>query len=67
MAPSPDGRIVAFATTIAGTEDYTVHFVDVDSELAEQTAHTHVLWNNCYSDYAQRNATELVELLGEGD
>lgn len=26
-------------------------------------ADTHVLLNNCYSDYAQRNATELIELL----
>ena len=32
-------------------------------ELAETTGETHVLMNNCYSDYAQRNATELTELL----
>jgi uncharacterized protein YecE (DUF72 family) len=31
--------------------------------LAEKTQQTHVLMNNCYSDYAQRNAGELVQLL----
>ncbi len=31
--------------------------------LAEQTQQTHVLMNNCYSDYAQRNASELRQLL----
>jgi uncharacterized protein YecE (DUF72 family) len=31
--------------------------------LSEQTESTHVLMNNCYSDYAQRNARELAELL----
>lgn len=31
--------------------------------LSEQTEHTHVLMNNCYSDYAQRNAKQLIELL----
>ncbi len=34
-------------------------------QLAAETDTTHVLMNNCYSDYAQRNATELIELLGE--
>ncbi|MFG2041800.1 DUF72 domain-containing protein [Dactylosporangium sp. NPDC048998] len=32
--------------------------------LAERTSQTHVLMNNCYSDYAQRNAAELIDLLG---
>ncbi|WP_117214670.1 DUF72 domain-containing protein [Allorhizocola rhizosphaerae] len=32
-------------------------------KLADQTRQTHVLMNNCYSDYAQRNAEELIELL----
>ncbi len=27
---------------------------------------THVLFNNCYSDYAQVNAQQLADLLGEG-
>jgi uncharacterized protein YecE (DUF72 family) len=34
-------------------------------QLAAETAQTHVLMNNCYSDYAQRNATTLIELLDE--
>jgi uncharacterized protein YecE (DUF72 family) len=34
-------------------------------ELAEETDETYVLMNNCYSDYAQRNATELIDLLEE--
>lgn len=32
-------------------------------ELADETDRTHVLMNNCYSDYAQRNAGTLVDLL----
>ncbi|MBM2619960.1 DUF72 domain-containing protein [Actinoplanes sp. LDG1-06] len=38
-------------------------------ELAAEADRTHVLFNNCYSDYAQRNATELIGLLEgvEGD
>ena len=32
-------------------------------ELAGQTGQTHVLMNNCYQDYAQRNATTLAGLL----
>jgi uncharacterized protein YecE (DUF72 family) len=31
--------------------------------LAEDTADTHVLFNNCYRDYAQVNARQLAELL----
>ncbi|SNT59000.1 Uncharacterized conserved protein YecE, DUF72 family [Asanoa hainanensis] len=31
--------------------------------LAADADETHVLMNNCYSDYAQRNAQELVDLL----
>jgi uncharacterized protein YecE (DUF72 family) len=31
--------------------------------LAAETTSTHVLMNNCYSDYAQRNAAELIDLL----
>lgn len=33
--------------------------------LAEQAREVHVLWNNCYSDYAQRNAAQLVGALTE--
>ncbi|HEX2234837.1 MAG TPA: DUF72 domain-containing protein [Actinomycetota bacterium] len=32
--------------------------------LARETKSTHVLMNNCYRDYAQRNAKELADLLG---
>jgi uncharacterized protein YecE (DUF72 family) len=31
--------------------------------LAEKATETHVLMNNCFSDYAQRNATQLLSLL----
>ena len=33
-------------------------------ELSDETAETHVLMNNCYSDYATTNAQQLIELLG---
>ena len=32
-------------------------------ELAESADVTHVLFNNCYSDYAQVNARQLADLL----
>jgi uncharacterized protein YecE (DUF72 family) len=32
--------------------------------LAEDAQTTHVLFNNCYSDYAQRNARHFADLLG---
>jgi uncharacterized protein YecE (DUF72 family) len=35
--------------------------------LAEQADTTHVLLNNCYSDYAQTNAQQLVTLLEDED
>jgi uncharacterized protein YecE (DUF72 family) len=34
--------------------------------LADEAAETHVLMNNCLSDYAQTNATQLIDLLGSG-
>ena len=33
-------------------------------ELASQAEETHVLFNNCYSDYGVRNAAQLVERIG---
>ncbi|MEU4474034.1 DUF72 domain-containing protein [Micromonospora sp. NPDC023888] len=33
-------------------------------ELADQAGQTHVLFNNCYRDFAQTNATTLAGLLG---
>jgi uncharacterized protein YecE (DUF72 family) len=35
--------------------------------LAETAATTHVLFNNCYSDYAQVNARQLADMLGPAD
>ncbi len=35
------------------------------SDLAARAAATHVLFNNCYSDYAQVNAGQLAALLGD--
>jgi uncharacterized protein YecE (DUF72 family) len=32
-------------------------------KLADQAATTQAFFNNCYSDYAQRNATAMIELL----
>jgi hypothetical protein len=31
--------------------------------LAGETEQTHVLTNNCYRDFAQRNASTLIDLL----
>jgi uncharacterized protein YecE (DUF72 family) len=36
-------------------------------DLSTRTSQTHVLMNNCYSDYAQRNASELIDLLAGDD
>ncbi len=36
-------------------------------KLADETDRTHVLYNNCYSDYAQRNARTLLDLLEPPD
>ncbi len=33
------------------------------ADLAAATQQTHVLMNNCYSDYAQRNAEQLIGFL----
>ena len=33
--------------------------------LSDQAARTHVLLNNCYQDYAQRNAAQLVGMLDQ--
>ena len=36
-------------------------------QLAEQAHETHLLMNNCYRDFAVRNADRLRELLAPGD
>jgi uncharacterized protein YecE (DUF72 family) len=38
-------------------------YVYSEQELAEDTDTTHVVMNNCYRDYAQTNARQLIELL----
>lgn len=35
--------------------------------LAEQARVLHVVMNNCYQDYARRNAEQFIRLLGAGD
>ena len=35
--------------------------------LATEAGETHVLMNNCYSDYAQTNAQQLIDLLSSDD
>jgi uncharacterized protein YecE (DUF72 family) len=47
------------------SRDELAEWVPKLQQLAAETAQTHVLMNNCYSDYAQRNATTLLDLLGE--
>ena len=37
------------------------------AKLSAEAAQTHVLMNNCYSDYAQRNGQRLLELLTDED
>jgi uncharacterized protein YecE (DUF72 family) len=37
------------------------------ASLAAQAKETHVLMNNCYADYAQTNAQQLIDLLDELD
>jgi len=37
------------------------------AKLSTETAQTHVLMNNCYSDYAQRNASRLIEFLPDDE
>jgi uncharacterized protein YecE (DUF72 family) len=34
--------------------------------LADEAEQTQIFMNNCYSDYAQRNASTLIDLLGDG-
>jgi uncharacterized protein YecE (DUF72 family) len=45
------------------SEAELVEWVPKLRELADETDQTYVLMNNCYSDYAQRNAAQLVDLL----
>jgi uncharacterized protein YecE (DUF72 family) len=45
------------------SEDELKDWAPKVAELAGEAKQTHVLMNNCYRDYAQRNATELAALL----
>jgi uncharacterized protein YecE (DUF72 family) len=45
------------------SEDELAGWAPKLTELAAQAERTHVLLNNCYRDYAQRNATQLHDLL----
>jgi uncharacterized protein YecE (DUF72 family) len=36
-------------------------------QLAQYAGETHVLFNNCYADYAQTNASQLLDLLSDED
>jgi uncharacterized protein YecE (DUF72 family) len=44
-------------------EDELQEWVPRIRKLSAEATTTHVLMNNCYRDYAQRNARELAELL----
>lgn len=48
------------------SEDELEEWVPRVQKLAEQARETHALFNNCYRDYAQRNARVLADLI-EGE
>lgn len=48
-------------------EDELKAWVPRIEQLSEEADTTHVLMNNCYRDYAQRNARELARLLHDAD
>ncbi|HZT67200.1 MAG TPA: DUF72 domain-containing protein [Acidimicrobiales bacterium] len=45
------------------SDEELAEWVPKISSLAEQAERTHVLMNNCYADYAPRNAAQLADLL----
>ena len=47
------------------SQDELTEWAPKVAELSRSTAETHVLMNNCYSDYAQRNGHDFIELLGK--
>lgn len=47
------------------TDDELASFVDPVKKLAKQAREVHVLFNNCHSDWAQRNASRFTEMLGK--
>ncbi len=48
-------------------EEELAGWVPKIKQLAEKTQEVHVLMNNCYRDYAQRNARELGDLLSSAN
>ncbi|HEY3003650.1 MAG TPA: DUF72 domain-containing protein [Kribbellaceae bacterium] len=49
------------------TDDELAGWVPKIRDLAADVAETHVLMNNCYSNYAQVNAAQLMDLLNSED
>ena len=45
------------------SKDELKEWVPKIERMAAEAKSTHILMNNCYQDYAQRNAKELAELL----
>lgn len=48
------------------SEDELAEWAPRVRQLSEQARETHALLNNCYRDYAQTNAQQLIDLLGAG-
>ena len=48
------------------SEDELKQWIPKVEQLAQESAETHVLMNNCHSDYAQRNGKQLAALLEGG-
>ena len=49
------------------SEDELNEWVPKIQRMAGEAKTTHILMNNCYQDYAQQNARELVDLLASAD
>lgn len=47
------------------TDEELKSFLQPVMQLAQQARDVHVLFNNCYSDWAHRNAARFMELLGK--
>jgi len=47
------------------TDEELTSFTGPVTRLAQQAREVHVLFNNCYSDWAQRNAARFTEMLGK--
>jgi uncharacterized protein YecE (DUF72 family) len=47
------------------TDEELTSFIEPVKKLARQSREVHVLFDNCYSDWAERNASRFTELLGK--